>query len=66
MSRPDTAAHTRNALRSRGLRVETLLTLTDVDTMSDAEIVAVSAKDGRFAAAVADIIRARLVSGGVR
>jgi glycosyltransferase A (GT-A) superfamily protein (DUF2064 family) len=66
MSRPDTEAHTRDALRRRGLRVEALPALSDVDTMSDAEVVARFAQGGRFALAVADVVRARSVGGGVR
>jgi hypothetical protein len=66
MSQPDTEAHTRDALRRRGLRVEVLPMLSDVDTMSDAEVVAKFAHGGRFALAVAEVVQARSVGGGVR
>jgi uncharacterized protein len=53
MSTPDTGARTREALRARGLRVGTLPTLSDVDTVADALRVAALAPGGRFARAVA-------------
>jgi uncharacterized protein len=66
MSRPDTEAHTRDALRRRGLRVDALPALSDVDTMKDAEVVARFAKGTRFGLAVAEVVRGRSVGGGVR
>jgi hypothetical protein len=52
MSRADTAARTRAALTSRGLRVATGPRLTDVDTMADAVAVAQGLPGTRFATAV--------------
>jgi glycosyltransferase A (GT-A) superfamily protein (DUF2064 family) len=52
MSRPDTGARTRTALRARGLAVHLLAQLSDVDTAEDARAVAHAAPHGRFAAAV--------------
>jgi uncharacterized protein len=54
-SRGDTGARTRRALRERGLRVETLPSLSDVDTIADALRVASAAPGGRFAAAVGEL-----------
>jgi glycosyltransferase A (GT-A) superfamily protein (DUF2064 family) len=51
-SRPDTGARTARALRNRGLWVEPLPPLSDVDTMADAVAVSALAPHGRFAAAV--------------
>jgi uncharacterized protein len=56
MSRPDTGA--RQRARLRGLRVTTLETLTDVDTVADAVRVADEAPRTRFAATLAAIGRA--------
>lgn len=53
MSRPDTGAQTRDALRFAGLRVGILTELSDVDTVADARHVAAIVPSGRFAAAVA-------------
>lgn len=52
MSRPDTAARTRAALEGSGLRLGHAPELRDVDTMTDADLVAATAPDGRFAAAL--------------
>jgi hypothetical protein len=60
MSRSDTAAHTRRALP---VPTATGETLSDVDTMADAERVAAAVPDGRFAHAVAAV---HGVSGRVR
>lgn len=51
-SRVDTGARTRQALRDRGLTVEPLPELVDVDTMADAVRVADIVPQGRFANAV--------------
>jgi uncharacterized protein len=48
MSRPDTGSRTLHALRSIGLRVDLLPTLSDVDTMDDALAVAAQAPGSRF------------------
>jgi uncharacterized protein len=48
MSRPDTGSRTLQALRSLGLRVELLPTLSDVDTMDDALAVAAQTPESRF------------------
>ncbi|MDQ4116456.1 MAG: DUF2064 domain-containing protein [Actinomycetota bacterium] len=55
MSRTDTGDRTRDALCTSGLRVATVPELTDVDTADDAVTVAAGLRDGRFAAAVAEI-----------
>ncbi|MFR9730619.1 DUF2064 domain-containing protein [Saccharopolyspora sp. MS10] len=55
MSTAETGARTVEALRSRGLRVEPLPTLSDVDTMADAASVAATVPASRFAAAVAAV-----------
>jgi rSAM/selenodomain-associated transferase 1 len=55
MSHPDTGARTLAALGNTGLRVTLLPTLSDVDTMADAEQVAVQAPDTRFAQAFAAV-----------
>lgn len=52
MSRPDTGASTLRALRHRGLRVELLPELSDVDTIADAVGVAAGCPGGRFPDAV--------------
>ncbi|MFL6140406.1 MAG: DUF2064 domain-containing protein [Labedaea sp.] len=52
MSRSDTGALTRTALRERGLSVVRLPELSDVDTMTDAVSVAAQFPTGRFAAEV--------------
>ena len=49
-SRPDTGDRTIHALRAAGLRVELLPTLTDVDTIADAQLVSRAAPATRFAA----------------
>ena len=54
-SRSDTGARTRLALAEAGLRVGTLPTLSDVDVVEDARLVAAQAPGGRFAAAVAHL-----------
>lgn len=56
MSRPDTGELTRRALRTAGMTVATLPELRDVDTATDARVVAAVAPEGRFTAEV----RARL------
>jgi len=53
MSRADTGARTCEALRRAGARVERLLELSDVDTLTDAVAVAELIPGSRFAAAVA-------------
>lgn len=56
MSTSDTGALTLAALRARGLRVETLPTLRDVDTYVDARAVAAHCPAGsRFAVAVSEL-----------
>lgn len=55
MSRPDTGDLTLQALRSAGLQVELLTELSDVDTMADAQLVAKSVPESRFAAAVSQV-----------
>ncbi|RRO19987.1 DUF2064 domain-containing protein [Saccharopolyspora rhizosphaerae] len=52
-SRPDTGRRTLHALCDAGLRVATLPVLADVDTMSDAHVVAAEVPHTRFAAALA-------------
>ncbi|HEU5475993.1 MAG TPA: DUF2064 domain-containing protein [Actinophytocola sp.] len=54
MSRSDTGARTRLALRRAGLAVDELAELSDVDTMADAERVAILVPRGRFAAELAE------------
>lgn len=51
-SRADTGARTATALRGRGLRVARLPQLRDVDTTTDANLVAAAIPDSRFAHAV--------------
>jgi len=51
MSTPTTGADTRAALEAAGLSVGTTAVLRDVDTVADADAVAASAPDTRFAAA---------------
>jgi len=53
MSRDDTGAQQLARLRDAGLRVRLLPTLTDVDHIEDARLVAALAPHGRFAAALA-------------
>ena len=52
MSTPRTLAYTVEALRARGLTVNLLGTLRDVDTVADAHAVAALCPHGRFAAAI--------------
>jgi glycosyltransferase A (GT-A) superfamily protein (DUF2064 family) len=61
MSAPDTCEQTANALRGLGLSVHLADRLRDVDTVADAEAVAMVAPDTRFAEAWR-----RLTSGVVR
>jgi len=49
MSRDDTGARQRRRLEDAGLSVGTLPVLTDVDTVAEASVVAVTAPDSRFA-----------------
>lgn len=56
MSTPDTGRLTLEALRRRGLRVDPLPVLRDVDTVVDAVAVAGRAPDTRFARAVAAVL----------
>ena len=51
MSTPTTYDDTRAALEAAGLRVGDTATLRDVDTVADADVVAASAPDSRFARA---------------
>ena len=53
MSRSDTGTHQLARLRAAGLRVRLLPTLTDVDHIEDAHLVAALAPLGRFAATLA-------------
>jgi rSAM/selenodomain-associated transferase 1 len=55
MSRPDTGARTLAALRATGLSVSPLPSLSDVDTMADAVLVAAQAPATRFAQAFAAV-----------
>jgi glycosyltransferase A (GT-A) superfamily protein (DUF2064 family) len=55
MSTSDTAAHTRRALRCRGLHPQDLPVLSDVDTVADAHAVAALVPGSRFATAVAGL-----------
>jgi glycosyltransferase A (GT-A) superfamily protein (DUF2064 family) len=57
MSRDDTGELTLRALADRGLEVQPLTVLSDVDTMLDAHRVAKLRPGGRFAAAVAAVRR---------
>lgn len=52
MSRSDTGTRTLFALRECGLRIRELPTLSDVDTMADARLVAAQVPDSRFARAI--------------
>ncbi len=52
MSRSDTGTQTLFALREWGLRIRKLPTLSDVDTMADARLVAAQIPDSRFARAI--------------
>ena len=54
MSRDDTGARQLERLHAAGLRVRMLPTLTDVDTIDDAQKVADLAPTGRFAATLTD------------
>lgn len=56
MSRDDTGARQLERLRSVGLRVELLPTLSDVDTFDDAVAVAALAPTGTFAATLARFV----------
>lgn len=55
MSTPDTGRDTRKALEDAGLSVGSTATLRDVDSLDDAEAVALLAPDSRFAAAWHDL-----------
>ena len=55
-SRSDTGRRTRQALRSSGLRVTILPTMSDVDTVADATRVAAAAPRTRFATAVRELL----------
>jgi len=61
MSRPDTYEATRAALQEAGADVVATRTLRDVDTVADAQAVAVEAPDGHFARAWARVAREELV-----
>jgi glycosyltransferase A (GT-A) superfamily protein (DUF2064 family) len=52
MSRSDTGTQTLFALREWGLRIHKLPTLSDVDTMADARLVAAQIPGSRFARAI--------------
>ena len=52
MSRDDTGAHQLRRLAEAGLRVRMLPELVDVDTIDDARLVAATAPDSRFSAAL--------------
>lgn len=56
MSRADTGARTRAALRRARLRIGTLTTLSDVDTAADAIQVAKSIPESRFTKQLADVL----------
>lgn len=56
MSRPDTADLTRQAFAAREVEVAALMTLTDVDTIDDAILVAAQAPASRFAHAVREAL----------
>jgi rSAM/selenodomain-associated transferase 1 len=58
MSRADTGAATRAALRGTGLRVRSAEVLRDVDTAADAAYVAATAPGTRFAAAWREVVAA--------
>ena len=66
MSRPETGAVTRTALRARGLRIATTETLRDVDTADDARHVAALAPRSRFAAAWASPVHRAALPVGAR
>jgi glycosyltransferase A (GT-A) superfamily protein (DUF2064 family) len=55
MSTPTTGSAQRRRLLAAGLRVRDLPMLRDVDTASDAELVAAEAPGSRFAAALAGL-----------
>ncbi len=63
MSRPDTGTRTRAALIARGLSVKPLASLSDVDTVEDARLVAAESPGSRFAAAVHTTLRQPVVVG---
>ncbi|MGV9278201.1 TIGR04282 family arsenosugar biosynthesis glycosyltransferase [Streptomyces griseosporeus] len=65
MSRSDTGAVQRARLVAAGLRVRDLPPLRDVDTATDAEVVAATAPHGRFAAELARV-RGEHARAGVR
>ena len=58
MSTPDTGAATRAALIGAGLRVRSVATLRDVDTVEDAASVAAAVPATRFAAAWRQVVAA--------
>ena len=66
MSTPETGAMTLEALRRKQLRIEILPTLTDVDTMSDALLVADLIPDSRFSAAMQFLSSPRKVTAAIR
>ena len=57
MSRPDTGARTRAALLARGISIQLLAALSDVDIAEDARLVAAASPGSRFAAAVYATLR---------
>jgi glycosyltransferase A (GT-A) superfamily protein (DUF2064 family) len=61
-SRPDTGARQLARLEALGLRVGLLRAQRDVDTWSDARLVAAAHPEGRFARAVARVSSARAVA----
>jgi rSAM/selenodomain-associated transferase 1 len=65
MSRPDTGRHQLDRLTSAGLRVAMMPELTDVDTFSEAELIAGTIPGSRFAAAF-DLALAGLAQTGTR
>lgn len=60
MSTPDTGRDTRAALEDAGLSVGSTTTLRDVDSLDDAEAVALLAPDSRFAAAWHELKREQI------
>lgn len=63
MSSPDTGSWTARALRAAGRLVADLPMLSDVDTMTDAAVVAESLPGSRFATAVSTVESAALLVG---
>jgi len=57
MSAPTTYADTRAALEDRGLRVASVGTMRDVDTVADADVVAGGHRDTEFARVWAGVLR---------